>query len=78
MAAITISQRGAEAYAFWLDKAVVCEGISATDFAECLIEATNALGWLGPGEMDFDEALVRVLHQIIERHGVRLPRIDSR
>ena len=61
MEGITVSQRGAEAYVSWLDKA-----------DECLIEATNALGWLGPGELDFDDALIRVLNQIAEKHGIRL------
>lgn len=57
-----ISERGAKAYAFWIEKA-----------DECLIEAANALGWLGPGEMDFDDALVRIFHQIAEKHGIRPP-----
>jgi hypothetical protein len=53
-------KRGSEAY--WIDQA-----------DECLVEATNALGWQNPGEMDFDEALIRVFHQLAEGHGIRLP-----
>jgi hypothetical protein len=37
------------------------------------IEAANALVWQNPGEMDFDEALIKVFHELAERHGIHLP-----
>ena len=50
-------KRGSEAY--WIDQA-----------DECLVEATNALDWQNPGEMDFDEALIRVFEPTRNR-GIR-------
>jgi hypothetical protein len=48
-------------YLYWFDET-----------SECLVEATNTLGWQNPGEMEFNEALAKVFHELAERHGIRL------